>query len=612
VTAPPVDIDTVSRHSPLLNCLLLLARVTSWRLGLGVALMAASGIAEGASLLLLLPLLQLVGLDVTSNTPSRLAQLSALVLTALGVPRALGAVLLVYGITAGLAALVARWQATANVRVQVDFTTYLRLRLYQSITRTRWPFFARSRPSEFAHALTLETNLIGEMTGQLLFLLGNVLIAGIYVLLSLELSPSLTAVVLVCGGALFLASKRQGAAIQALAEQMLTGTRAVFAAMTDHLHGLKTAKSYDAVDRNVAIVTKLSGTLSELAMRAARINARAGTSFQIGWIVLLSAIVYLSVRVIAVPPTELLLLLFVFARLMPRFSVIQQSYQKCAGLGPAFAHIVEVATRCRAMAEPRVHRHEPIALRSAIRLERVTFRHAADEPPTLSDVNLVLRRGETTAIVGPSGAGKSTLADLVVGLLTPQQGRVLVDGTPLRPEHLRAWRAQIGLVAQDPYLLNDTVRTNLLWGCPDAEDGEIKRALAAAAAEFVFDLPDSLDTMLGERGVRLSGGERQRLVLASALLRRPGLLILDEATSAVDSENEQRIQLAIETLHGRMTILVIAHRLTTIRGADVIHVLEHGRVVESGTWDQLTAQPDGRFRALCQAQGLLDDTDQRP
>ena len=591
----------------MLQCVLLLARVTSWRLALGLALMAVSGVAEGTSLVILLPLLRLIGPDVFTRTSTRFVQLSGNLLAAIGVAHSLGAVLLLFVGVSALCALTGRWQAMVNAVVLTRFTSYLRLRLYRTITDMRWAVFARGRPSEFAHALTFETNLVGELTSQLLFLLGNAMIAAVHVMVSMQLSVSLTAVVLLCGGALFLVSQRRAATAHALGNEYLTAARTLSSTMVDHLHALKTAKTYDAVEANFAAAARLSATVSDLANRMARTQAASGASFQIGWVMLLGVIVYVAVRVVAVPAAELLLLLFVFARLMPKFSVIQQTYQKCLRLGPAFAHLTELEARYGAAAEPSIERRAPVSLRSAIDLDGITVRHAADEPPALSGLDLAIRRGETTAIVGPSGAGKSTIADLLIGLVTPEAGQVRVDGTPLAPEQLPAWRAQIGLVPQDCYLLNDTVQTNLLWACPDAADGDIKRALAAAAADFVFDLPDGLDTLLGERGVRLSGGERQRLVLACALLRRPSLLILDEATSAVDSENEQRIQQAIETLHGRMTIVVIAHRLTTVRAADVIHVVEHGRVVESGPWDVLIARPDGRFRALCRAQGLVED-----
>jgi ATP-binding cassette subfamily C protein len=195
-----------------------------------------------------------------------------------------------------------------------------------------------------------------------------------------------------------------------------------------------------------------------------------------------------------------------------------------------------------------------------------------------------------------------------MGLIAPNQGRIRIDETELVPERIKAWRARIGYVPQDTFLFHDTLRMNLLWAKPEAKEEEMNQALEwAAAEEFVSGLPGRLDTILGDRGVLVSGGERQRIALARALLRKPALLILDEATSSLDSENEERIQNAIETLHGKMTILVISHRLSTIREADIIHVIEEGRLVESGTWDRLAADQDGRFSALCRAQGILTE-----
>jgi len=191
-----------------------------------------------------------------------------------------------------------------------------------------------------------------------------------------------------------------------------------------------------------------------------------------------------------------------------------------------------------------------------------------------------------------------------MGLIVPDQGRILVDGMELSPERMKAWREQIGYVPQDTFLFHDTLRTNLLWAKPDAKEEEIIQSLKfAAAEESISGLPRGLDTILGDRGVLVSGGERQRLALARALLRKPSLLILDEATSSLDSENEKRIQNAIEKLHGKMTILIISHRLSTMRGADIIHVIEEGRLVESGTWNKLVAK-NGRFKELCKAQGI--------
>ena len=194
----------------------------------------------------------------------------------------------------------------------------------------------------------------------------------------------------------------------------------------------------------------------------------------------------------------------------------------------------------------------------------------------LKDLSLTIAAGKVTAIVGSSGAGKSTVADLVNGLLSPGTGRVLIDGAELTPQAARAWRRHVGYVAQDTVLFHDTVRANLRWANPDASEQEMRESLSLAAAEFVFELPQGLDTTVGDRGMLLSHGQRQRIALARALLRRPGLLILDEATSSLDFDNEKRILDAIEQLKGRATVLLIAHRVSAIQRADMIYVIENG------------------------------------
>src|SRR5690606_1060957 len=179
--------------------------------------------------------------------------------------------------------------------------------------------------------------------------------------------------------------------------------------------------------------------------------------------------------------------------------------------------------------------------------------------------------------------GKSTLADILIGLLAPSSGSLLIDGHELTDADRRLWRGRISYVSQDIFLFHDSVRRNLLVGRPDASDEQLWGALeAASAAGFVRDLPDGIDTVVGDRGTKVSGGERQRLALARALLREPDMLVLDEATSNLDAVNEARVQEAIRRLHGRVTMVVIAHRLATVRDADAVHVMTDGRLVESG------------------------------
>jgi ATP-binding cassette, subfamily B, bacterial MsbA len=239
--------------------------------------------------------------------------------------------------------------------------------------------------------------------------------------------------------------------------------------------------------------------------------------------------------------------------------------------------------------------------RDALRFEGVSFAYGSD-PPVLHGIDLEIRPGEVVALVGPSGAGKSTLADLVPRFHDPTAGRLTLDGTDLRELHLESLRALLGIVTQETILFHDTVRSNIAYGVEHASPEAIEAAARAAHAhEFIVRLPEGYDTVLGEKGARLSGGQRQRIAIARALLRDPPVLILDEATSALDTESERLVQAAIEELMADRTVLVIAHRLSTVRRADQIVVLEAGRIVERGRHAELLAAR-GAYRRIYEMQ----------
>ncbi len=234
----------------------------------------------------------------------------------------------------------------------------------------------------------------------------------------------------------------------------------------------------------------------------------------------------------------------------------------------------------------------------AIRLEDVTFTYEGSGKPALYDINSEIRKGEVVALVGMSGSGKSTFVDLIPRFYDATQGRVTIDGHDVRDVTLSSLRSLIGIVTQETLLFNTTVRDNILYGNPLAsEDQVVAAAEAAHALDFIRELPQGLDTIIGEQGGQLSGGERQRLAIARALLKNPPILILDEATSALDSESEKQVHEAIDTLVQERTVIVIAHRLSTIQNADRILVLDEGRLVESDTHEELLRQ-GGRYHKL--------------
>ncbi len=263
------------------------------------------------------------------------------------------------------------------------------------------------------------------------------------------------------------------------------------------------------------------------------------------------------------------------------------SYQEAVG---AAQRVFELLAMRPTVAEPETPTRLAKPVRGALALDHVTFRYAPDLPDALTDVSFSIAPGEVVALVGPSGAGKTTVASLIPRFWDVNAGRIALDGVDIRQLSFADLRGAIGLVPQEPALFSGTVRENIAYARPNASEADVLAAARAAhATEFIERLPDGLDTLVGERGVKLSGGQRQRIALARVFLKDPALVVLDEATSSLDNESERLVEIAMEELLRGRSTLIIAHRLRTVRRADRVLVLDHGRVVESGTHEELVA-----------------------
>jgi ATP-binding cassette subfamily C protein len=597
-----------SSRRPVFQYISSLVSIARWQLVAAVIIMTITSLTEGLGVALLFPILQVAGFNLANqgHVGHYTGEVRAL-LERSGLPPSLwlATLLLIFMLLMALRSLFSRVQSVLTFRTALTYELALSRRLYQAIINADWLFLVRRRASDFTHALTAELARVATCTYLFIGGLANAILALVYIALALKLSAGMTSLVLAAGAVLLLVSRRWMRAVHQSGTAVSESVSEVYAAATEHLQNLKAMKFYDAQTSDLAMFSSLQSSALQQSLNNTRSQAAAAFWFEAGSLIVLGAIIFASLQVLNVAPASILLLLAVFTRLIPRLAAGQNQLQAFLSELPAFENMMAMNCECLANAEvPAAPGFGP-SLAHEIRLEGVGFRYDARRPLVLDDLSLTISAGKVTAIVGSSGAGKSTVADLVNGLLSPITGRVLLDGAELTPEAARAWRRQVGYVAQDTVLFHDTVRANLRWAKPDASEQEMSESLRLAAAEFVFDLPQGLDTTVGDRGMLLSHGQRQRIALARALLRKPGLLILDEATSSLDFDNEKRILDAIKLLHGRTTVLLIAHRVSAIQRAEMIYVLENGSVAESGDWQNLSSSPSTRVGSLFRLQDAL-------
>jgi ATP-binding cassette subfamily C protein len=569
------------------------------RLIAAVGMIIVCSLTEGVSIAFLIPVLQAAGLDLENQAATEsIAKAVTLGFAVFGAQPTLPLLLMIFISIVGARSLLSRAQSVAIFAVEQHFVLALRQRLHQAITNADWLFLCRSRSTDFTHALTEEAARLGGATFVLLTLAADLTVSAVFVVLAFALSGIITVLVLGAGALLLVAHHQMVHKIHSAGNELSAALKAFYAATIDQMESLKAAKASSAQERSIALFSAAYTAIS-------RHQAATGSWFEIGSTVALCLMLYIAVAVIRLPASAILTLLLIFWRLMPRLTSAHQHLRSFASVLPAFGTVIDMTKRCEEVAEPPQPTGPLLALTHTLRFEGVCFSYRTDAAG-VRDIDLVIEQGTIVALVGPSGVGKSTVLDLAMGLLSPHSGRIVIDGMPLTLGNARGWRHQLGYVGPETTLFHLSVRNNLLWAQPKATDGEIFEALRLAAAEaLVLSLPEGLDTLIGDRGVLLSQGECQRLALARALLRRPRFLILDEATNNLDVETETLVMQALRRERAELTVLLTAHRLATLRWADVIHVLEDGRLVESGQWDDLGEPSGPRFRALCEAQRTL-------
>ncbi len=449
-----------------------------------------------------------------------------------------------------------------------------------------------------------QINYVGHVLQLLNLIASQVLMGLAYIVLLTLLSWPMTLVAMAGALLLSVALSRILGRIRAFGRKFTRASVALNARTVEFLNGLRLVRTFAretyAIDKVEEAVASGVAHRRQSLVWSATIGplSDALTTLGVALFLIGGYLVVYDGETAALP--RLIVFLVVLYRLLPRIKFVNDRLGHVSSYWEFVRRVSEIL-RTDDKAYARTGGGAFAGLRRGVEFRGVSLRYLEDESWALRDLSFELPRGSMVALVGESGAGKSSVADLLIGLYEPTAGQILVDGTDLQELDWHDWRGQLAMVSQDAFILNASVRENLAFGRLEATDEEIRAAAAAAGAdEFIQRLRDGYDTVLGEHGFRLSAGQRQRLAIARAVLREPGLLILDEATSHLDSEAERQIQEALGRLRADRTLLVIAHRLSTVVAADRVLVIERGRLVEEGSHRELLARggPYARFWKL--------------
>jgi subfamily B ATP-binding cassette protein MsbA len=520
----------------------------------------------------------------------------------LGAWKIISILLISFTITKGIAEylstyLMARIGQSAVLKLRQDLYSHLLAQSATFFERHRTNYLVSRLVSSAAAIETAVTSTIRDMLREsftlIAFLTASFYYSWRLTLLSLSIAPIIAVL-----------TAKFGTALRNLARESFEGSKKLTDTAQEALANQGIVKAYRAEKRESARFTEVAKTIVRANLRSASIAGAAPPTIELIGIAFVVLLLFfgqheiIAGRMNAAQFVTFLFFLFRSYDPMRKLSRLQNSMEQALA---AAHHVWEVMDE-HATIEERPNARELSPLTSKIEFRNVSFGYANESRSVLRDVSLIIPAGTMVALVGESGGGKSTLTKLLPRFHDPLAGEVLWDGLDLKDATLASLRRQMALVTQETVLFNDTVRHNISYGRPDATDAEVEEAARIAFAhDFIQEMPHGYDTIVGERGIFLSGGQRQRLAIARAILANAPVLILDEATSALDAESERLVQRAIANLVRNRTTIVIAHRLSTIRRADVIVVMEAGRIIEMGTHSELLSR-GGQYRKLYELQ----------
>ena len=571
-----------------------------WQLTGNTLLLVLESVTGVVSFVTIAPVIDYF-IDPSLSRASLVTQHVTASMRAAGLPVTLGsllAVFMAFQLLKGGFGILARY---GMLRTKLDVLEDLTTGTFNDFLRARWSFFSGSEHGTLLNTLLHEISVVGEAFSAMARLFASLLRLVCYLTVPVWLSWQVTgetlAAALICASP-FLLFGRVTYRLGAVSTEAMNRVSAV---VQESLASAKLILGFGRQARHAEELRAVFQRFRRAVLTSQTLATGTPLMYEpLGTLVLVVAM--LMAQRYGIPLSETAVLLWALRSSLPMIGEAMIQRNNLLNFLPSYEQVSLLRQRARACAEPSGSR--PFTgVGQGLALERVTFAYPG-HTPALVDATFTIPAGRMVAVVGASGAGKSTLLDLLMGFHAPAVGRITVDGVALQELDLQAYRSRIGYVPQDTILFNMSLRDNLRWANETATDEQLRQACRQAHAdEFIERFPEGYDTVVGERGVRLSGGQGQRIALARAILRRPDVLILDEATSSLDTHSERLIQQALESVAKGTTVIVVAHRLSTIANADIIYVLDEGRIVEAGTYAELV-QRKGPFSRMTQLQVL--------
>jgi ATP-binding cassette, subfamily B, bacterial MsbA len=489
-------------------------------------------------------------------------------------------------------------------RVSSRIAADLRTRATHMLLGVGLGFYHRTKAGELIEKSLYNTASLEDLTRHSVEMVAHVITFLVLFSLLFILSWQLTIITVIIGAVFMWMTSAYTRRLSTVGDNFATSSRELLSNVHENISGIQLIKSFAREERQFARIQK---AIDRHQRNTLQLNFRNYVVHLLTDVLGAAAIGGLFVVTMQVYEMEgkvlivlLLPFVYVITQIIPVLKHINMDRAVIVSRWPFVRIVADFVRMDNKPVVPNGHKTF-CGLKSAIRFDRVTFSYREDAPPALRDVSFSIPRGKTTAVVGQSGSGKSTIVALLLRFYDPQHGVISVDGEPLPDFDLSSYRQRVGVVSQDVFIFNDSVKHNIGFGADgEVTDEQIVRAARLAGAhEFIMALPAAYDTVLGDRGVKLSGGQRQRISIARAVLRDPEILVLDEATSSLDTRMEKLIHEAIVELGRNRTMVIIAHRLSTIRNADEIIVLKEGQVQETGTAAELLRKK-GEYYLLAQ------------